>query len=173
MSGMSAEISSLFSAQTSVEDPINLFNNVKSIREAMAHHLEYVLREAKRQGESEALERLKERAKKEAHEYILIVTKIVEVAYEVVRTQMAEEKIDIKIVEARTSFDFITKEIKILFVIDADEKGEKEFSEFVIASELFVLNRENYLADILYLNSRDSTLDQQAIGYDFPFVRNS
>lgn len=171
LSGRSANISSLFSAQTSTEDPINSFNNVKSIREAINHHLEFVIKEAKMQGANEALEQRREHAKKAIGDYVLVVTKIVEVAYEVVKTQMAEEKIDIRIVEARTIFDFITKEIKILFVIDADENGEKEFSDLIIASELFVWDRENYFADILFINSRGSALDQHAIECDYPFVR--
>ncbi|MEI6831323.1 MAG: hypothetical protein WCK61_01300 [Candidatus Omnitrophota bacterium] len=165
-------VSTWFSGFAPLVDPLNSFYDVNSLKVEMAMYVDFKVKEAKKKATSEVLSKLKELAQHEISEYTGLVTNIVDAIIKMVDlSKNKNNKFNLSIVESRTNFDFLVKEIKILFVINADNDSEREFSDMLNAAEYATLEQKNYLADILYINERDVKLDKDSIAKDFPSTR--
>jgi hypothetical protein len=166
-----SDIAVLFTQFSAVKDPISLFDDVPRLKEEIARFIDLKVQEAKKQATREVLVQLKKQASKEIDGYMRLVTKIVDITIKIANEHKKNnDKFDLKILEARTNFDFLHKEIKLLFIVDSDIDSETNFSEILNIMESTVLEKENYLSDILYINSRGSELDTGSIDKDFPSI---
>lgn len=171
--GSTTQIARLFSGSSFATDPLNSFYDVQRIKEEIAQYVAFRVKEAKREGAHEVLSNLKSITLQEINDYIGLVTKIVDVVIKMIEDLKKKASgIDLNIVESRTNFDYIGKEVKVLFIIDADIDNEKEFSNLLDELKRVVFEKENYVTEILYINKRDVKLDEVSINNDFPSVRN-
>jgi hypothetical protein len=166
-----ADFPALFS-QFSLTD---MFDDKEKIRALVTQFIEHKVEEAKRQGAQEAILKLRTEVERQIDNYVLVITKIVDMINHVAREEFkaSDPKLGLKVVESRTNFDLYNMAIKLLFIIDADLEAELEFSDLLSRTEKFVLEKEGFLSDIFYINKRNSTLDYDSISQDYPFVRTS
>jgi len=165
-----ASIADQFSTY-SVSTTLDLFEGDPSVKSLIADYIRQQVEDAKKEGALEAVSRINSEVGKAIDNYVLLVTKIVDTVKEAASNQFAPQ--DLIITDSRTNFDFATRMIKILFVIDADFEKEFLFSGLINEVEQFVFKKENFLSEILYINKRGSTVDSAAVCEDYPFSRKS
>ena len=141
------------------------------IRQLISKYVEYRIQEARKEafkeGYKEAIEKIKEAINKEIEDYMALVTKIVDLVYEIAKKEFK----DLKIIEERTNFYFGSKWIKVLFIIEASCEDEIDFSNFLNEVEKIVFDKLNYACELLFLNKKNVEIDQESLNNDYPFVR--
>jgi hypothetical protein len=113
-------------------------------------------------------ERMREDVFRAVTDYVALVRKISEVTCRKASEQFEED--DVRIIQARTVFDFETWLARVMFVIDAAPEKILEFSELLNQIETTLLMGEGFVVELNYVNKRGSRLDSTTIRQDFPFV---
>lgn len=142
------------------------------IRQLISEYVEYKVQEAKKEafkeGYKEAIEKIKEAINKEIEDYMALVTKIVDLVYEITKKEFK----NLKIIEERTNFYFGSKWIKVLFIIEATSpEDEIDFSNFLNEVEKIVFDKLNYVCELLFINKKNVEIDRESLNNDYPFVR--
>jgi len=101
-------------------------------------------------------------------DYLSLILKIGEFAYEKTGKEFTDE--ELKIAQVRTDFDFRTWLVRILFIIDADPEKELPFCQVLAEIEKAVLLRERFVVQLLSVNKRDRKIDADSIRENYPFV---
>jgi hypothetical protein len=150
---------------------LNLFKG-PDIRQLISEYVEYRVQEARKEafkeGFEEAIGKIKETISKEIEDYMALITKIVDLVYEIVKKEFK----DLKIIEERTNFYFGSKWIKILFIIETESsESEIDFSNFLNEVEKVVFDKLKYACELLFLNKKNVEIDQDSLNNDYPFIR--
>jgi len=127
------------------------------------------LKRAEEKGYKKAHKEIEENIKKIVDGYLILVTKIADFINDIAKKEF--EGFDIKIIETRTNFYFLTQRISLLFIVDGSFNSEKEFSTLLNQAEQEFLEKGNILTELLYLNCRKENLDHETIEHDYPFKR--
>lgn len=153
---------------------LDLYTGPQDIRTLSSEFIEEKIKrreeEARKEGAIELAKAIRSRIEERIDRYISLITRIVDYIYEAVQEEFADE--DLRILEARTNFDFDTQPVGIMFIIDAAPTAESDFLTFVNGIEKVVLHEDGYVANLLYVNNRDAKIDEESILYDYPFVRD-
>ena len=170
-----------FSTHTNVDIPstflnfpplpvrLDLFESSEIIKDAISKFIERESERIKKEGYKEALAEIIGGVRKQVDNYISLITKIADFVDDV--TNKKFKKLDFKLTEVRTNFYFETQRINILFVIDADFKDEIPFSNFLNELEQTILKAENFIAELFYVNRRNTKLDKTSIECDYPCLK--
>jgi hypothetical protein len=100
--------------------------------------------------------------------YLSLILKISEFAGDRARKEFADQ--DLRIIQVRTSFDFRTWLVRLLFVVDADPEAEAYFTQLLNAIEKFVLLEECFVATLIHVNTREGIVDELSIHRNYPLV---
>jgi len=103
-----------------------------------------------------------------ADDYLSLILKIGEFAYEEAGKEFTDE--ELRIVQVRTDFDFHSWLVRVLFLIDADPAIEPRFCQVLAEIEKGVLLQERFVAQLLCMNKRDREIDSESIRENYPFV---
>lgn len=102
--------------------------------------------------------------------YMTINTRIVDYVKETIEKKF--KPVDFEFIEARADLSFfLTKEIKILFVVDTDTDKELEMISLLSDISINVFEEENIFPELLVLNKRDKEIDKVAINCTYPAIR--
>ena len=162
------EIASSFS-NYSLSSRLKLFEGPQEIETLISKHIKDREQKAKREGYQAALEEIGAEARKQIDQYIFLVNKIAGIVRDVVTKKFPEN--ELKILESRTNFHFDSFHIDILFMIETSLEKEFEFTQILNAIKSFVLQEDQFVAELFYLNIRGKELDQCSIDNDYPFLR--
>lgn len=100
--------------------------------------------------------------------YISLITRIGGYVQKRAGAEFAPEELEL--LEARTSFDFSTWQVRILFLIDADRDSESAFYRFLNEVEKAVLLEERFVAELLHFNRRGRGNIPRSISSEYPFT---
>lgn len=162
------EIANSFSSY-SLSSRLKLFEGPQEIETLIANHIKEREEKAKREGYQAAMEEMRTEARRQIDQYIFLVTKIVDIVRDVARKKFNEN--ELKILEARTNFHLDSFHINTLFVIKASLEKEFEFTQILNSIKSFVLQEDQFVAELFYVNTKDNELDHCSIDNDYPFVR--
>jgi hypothetical protein len=161
------DISRSFSAYPVLSNLTNFSNAENSMKFAW-DYIERKVHAAKVEGIKVALDDIRRKATQQMNEYLDIITHTANFVVDISKNNLKH----IKIKEIRTNFHFITREMRILFIIDTDSKEkELEFLKLLGEVERAVLKKDKYLCDLIYINLKDTKLDRISIDNDFPYER--
>lgn len=149
---------------------LNLFQGPQDIERLVSDFIKDKEEKARKEGAEEAVKSIITAIRQGIDNYIALITKIVDFVYDAASKKLGS--VDFKIEEIRTNFCFETKAINILFIIDANFDNEFSLSFLLNEVEKTVLQREGFVADMLYINKKNVELDYNSINSDYPYVRN-
>jgi hypothetical protein len=149
---------------------LNLFQGPQNIEELVTNFIKYKEEKARKEGAEETVKSIITAIRQEINNYIGLITKIVDFVYEAASKKIGSA--DFKVEEIRTNFCFETRAINVLFIIDANFDNEFSFSLLLNEVEKTVLQREGFVADMLYINKKKVELDYNSINSDYPYLRN-
>lgn len=164
------DLNESFSRFSSLSD-LNLFTGPQGIDILISEVIKQKEEEAKKEGRLEAFREISSEVIKQIESYVMLLTRIVDFITEMINVEFKGK--DIKIIQARTNFDFNTFKINILFIIDANPGGELAFLGLSNGAERAILESDNFIAELFYINKRGSELDESTIECDYPFIRKS
>lgn len=147
-----------------------LFGDPEVVKKIISEYTRrYELKRAQEKGYKKALIDIQREVRKQVDGYISLLTKISDFVYEI--TEEPFKEFDFKVTGIRTNFYFETQRINILFVIDTDFEAERFFSDLLDEVEKTILDKENFVAELFYINGRSKKLDETSIEHDYPIFR--
>ena len=164
------EIASSFSSY-SLSSRLKLFEGPQEIEALISKHIKDREKKARREGYQAALKEMSAEVLKQIDQYIFLVTKIVDIVQEVATKRFQEN--ELKILESRANFHLDSFNINVLFIIKAPLEREFEFTQLLNSIKSFVLQEEQFVAELFYINAKNKELDQISINNDYPFVRSN
>lgn len=147
----------------------NFYGDPQVIEDAINTYRKNEEEKAKKEGYAEAFTKIAKTIKKKIDNYISSLTEIADIVSSVTKEAFKDE--ELKITAIRTNFYFDTGRINILFIIDGDIEREVRFCSILNEVEKFILEEENLIAELFYINRRGKELDEESIKRDYPFVR--
>ena len=148
---------------------VMLYQNQEDLRALALDFIKFKVEKAKREGATEAVKKISVEIIKQMQSYANLITKIVDFVYKVSKDEFKDK--EFKIIEGRTNFCFETRRINILFVIDANFENELFFSNMLNDISKMVLEEDNFIAELFYINKKNTDLDVSLINNEYPFVR--
>jgi len=129
--------------------------------------------DAKARGEAvseELIERARVKFLGLINDYVTLILRIGEFAYDRASKEFTEQ--ELKIVQVRTDFDFRTWLVRILFLIDAQPHKILVFRELLGGIERAVLLEGRFVAQLFLVNERGLDVDFEQVFVNYPFVGN-
>ncbi|PIY82939.1 MAG: hypothetical protein COX96_04540 [Candidatus Omnitrophica bacterium CG_4_10_14_0_2_um_filter_44_9] len=148
---------------------VMLYQNQEDLLALVLDFIKAKEEKAKKEGILEVVEKITSEIKKQMQTYVDLVTKIVDFIYATAKEEFKDK--DLKILVSRTNFCFETKGINILFIIDASFENELTFSTMLHEVSQMVLEQDNFISELFYLNKRNIELDEDLIMNEYPFQR--
>lgn len=162
------EIADSFS-NYSLSSRLKLFEGPQEIEALIAKHIRDKEEKAKKEGYQAAIEEMRAEARKRIDQYIFLVTKIVDIVREVATKKFGGN--ELRILESRTNFHLDSFQVNVLFVVETSLEKEFEFTQILNSIKNFVLQEDQFVAELFYVNTKDKELDHCSIDNDYPFVR--
>lgn len=132
--------------------------------------LQQLLQEERQKGTEEGkritVRKYQEQKEKELVRYIANVVEI----GRAVRDTSNHFLQDFQIKAFRARLDPASRSLNLFFLIDSKLENENFFAAIVSEIERKILGKNNKIVDILYLNSRNKDVDNDAIISDYPFL---
>ena len=153
----------------SLAGELSLFQGPEEMRDLIARYIELKEQVAHREGFKAALNEIKSSANRDVNNYVGLVTKVIYTVQKAVASVFSDEPV--KIVEARTNFDFASLFINILFIVDVPFEKEIELQKILNDVRRIVLEQENHIAEIFFVNTRTNP-NLEFIRSDYPYMKN-
>jgi len=117
---------------------------------------------------AELSEGIKSDVEDQVGDYVSSIIRVAQLVCDEASEEFTDEQL--RIAQVRTSFDFRTWFLKILFIIDADPRTESSFSDLLGDVEKLILLEESFIAELHVTNKRDHGIDPETIRSSYPFV---
>jgi hypothetical protein len=148
---------------------LSLYEGPQNIETLISDFIKQREEQAKKEGIRETIEKIMSLARKQIDDYVLLITKIVDIVYEEVKRQPSE--FNFNTIKVQTNFYFDTHKISILFIIDTNPENELKFANLLHEIEKIVFQKDHFVAELLYVNQNDSNIDYESITQDYPYHR--
>lgn len=101
-------------------------------------------------------------------DYITLIKRIGEFVCDRAARQFSDEQL--RVVQARTYFDFGAWMVRLLFIVDGDPQSEMHFSDLLARIERVVMLEGCFVAQLMYINKRVQSIDSTSVLENYPFV---
>lgn len=156
-----------FSSQNiAVQSMEALFEGPQTFEDLLTETIKNKIEKARQEGFDEAIKKVMQTTEKLLQDYILLITKIGKTVTDISSQQFKE--IGVKQFRAKIAFD--SRWINLCFVINASLEDEFKFSNLLNEFERAVLNQNNQIAEIFYVNEKDRTIDYASLKTDYPYA---
>jgi len=151
------------------------FRGTLDPKEFVASYIEKAVQETEAEMKSRGLvpllhsgDKIRTEVVRAVTEYIGMIKKISELTCQKTSERFTDD--EVRIIQARTEFDFRTWLVRIMFVVDAAPQRLLDLSQLLGQIETTFLMGEGFVVELDYTNKRCSELDCTALRRDFPFV---
>jgi hypothetical protein len=142
----------------------------QNLQDYLQMKINMALREGYKKGQEDFKDNIKKIIQTEMNQYIGLTTIIAESVHSKIKETFKE---DIKILDTRTNFFFGYQKIKILLIIECNNKIELDFIKVLQDIEIDTLRKNNFYCEILYINKKEIELNLTSIEIDFPLSKTN